>query len=80
MEVKQVLIIVGMGSLDLIAITVRVVRGAETDFPNGILISSSFLGIFLTQVSVWDLENMGATYIPKVKVPNSGVHFPTHSL
>lgn len=52
MEVKQVLNIVGMGSLDFIAVTVRVVRGAEIGFPNGILISSSFLGIFLTQVSV----------------------------
>ena len=62
-------------------------------FPNEILMSSSSLGIFLTQVSVWDLEkqscNVGATYIPEVRVaaevmagpvPNSGVYFPTHGL
>lgn len=58
--------------------------------PNEILMSSSSLGIFLTQVSVWDLEkqsNVGATYISEVRVaaevmavpvPNSGVYFPIH--
>lgn len=64
-----------------------------TSFPNGILTSSSFLRIFLVQASVCDLEkqsyNVGATYIPEVRVaaeviagpvPVSGVHFPTHGL
>lgn len=64
-----------------------------TGFPNVIMMSPAFLGILLAQIFVWDLEkqscNMGATYIPEVRVPAevvarlmpiSGVHFPTHSI
>lgn len=64
-----------------------------TSFPNGILMSFSFLGIFLAKVSVGGLEknscNVGATYIPEVRVVAeamtgpvliSGVYFPTHGL
>lgn len=43
-----------------------------SSLPNGILMSAFFLGIFLAQVSVWDLEkqscSVGATYISEVRV------------
>lgn len=64
-----------------------------TGFPNGILMPFSSLGIFLTQVSVWDIEkqnsNVRATYISEVRVAaevmagpmtNSEVSFPTNDL